>query len=403
MANEPGNFGARRISRARMISMPQVKNGRVEFFGPPPSEQEPRSTLGAEPHGTIGVELRGMKRATLATTTGANKRARVAPPAPGPGPPPPPPPPVHSIGVMDIGQGNCNLLFEGTEPLAYFDIGSPLTFYLASSPPAIFEAAHGPIRHKAGGGELRVVLSHWDWDHWRLAAHFQPLQEVPWMIPSQPAGPLAINFREELPEVEEVGAPAPAEMANPAAGAPINMPQGAFTVHHCWPPPGSKPAMVMNNSGLAVSVPIRLPILNPAEHKALLTADANFTSLPLLATLPAPPITGITAVHHGSRSHGASVGLVPPAATIAGAGRIAYSSGCFPNGWHPYHFPHPEAVTNYRNAGWTQEFSTAEGNQINVGPPAGPAARGNIRFGDQTALPAAYAATAFANFPNQLT
>lgn len=394
MADEPGNFGAHRIARARMISMPQVNGGKVEFFGSPPGEEELRESLSDGPRGTLGAQTRGMKRA-LQDTVGARKRARRDPPAAGAA--------VSSIGVMDVGQGNCNLLFEGTEPLAYFDIGSPLTFYLASAPPQIFKAAHGPITHKTGPGELRVVLSHWDWDHWRLAAHFNQLREVPWMIPAQPAGPLALNFREELRTVEEVGAPDPAEMTNRAAGGPINMPQAGFTVHHCWPPAGSSPAMVMNNSGLAISVPIRLPAADPAEHKMLLTGDANFTSLPLLATLPNPPITGITAVHHGSRSHGASTGLVPPAAAIAGAGRIAYSSGRFPNGWHPYNFPHPEAVTNYRNAGWTDEVSTAEGDRINAVPPAAPGPRGNIRFGDQTALPDCYAPTAFADFPNHLT
>ena len=76
------------------------------------------------------------------------------------------------------------------------------------------------------------------------------------------------------------------------------------------------------------------------------------------------------------------------------------------SGNHPYGFPGNVAVGNYQGANWgpggAQERSTAEANAIHaVGagplPPPPPAARGNVRIGDQT--PLVYANTAFTTFP----
>ena len=338
-----------------------------------------------------------------------DKKRRKREPAPAPPPPIPPVPPVPpvpniaSIGNMDVGMGNCALLFDqNSEPVTYFDTGYPVFFYTSSVPnelrPTIGGVVNvnyqGPIMNNAAG-TLEVVLSHWDWDHWRLG-RVAGLHTIPWTFPAQPVGPSARAFINLL---------IASGTANPYPAGTPNIVLNDYAIYQCTPPAGVNRAMIMNNSGLALEVNTLLPITDPYPHQFIITGDCNFNNTHIVAN----NASGIMAVHHGSNNHGATANLPTPVAPFAALGRIAYSYGITGGGNHCYGFPVPAAVAAYQASGWgtpllppppPNQESTAQGNQIN-GP--GVAQRGNIRVGDQAALPAVYAGTAFFNYPNSLT
>lgn len=314
-------------------------------------------------------------------------------------PPPPPPPPIRSIGVFDIGQGNCNLLLDNNlEPLVYYDIGYPLWFFLNSVPPNMRvgnPAFQGPILQNTTG-TLEVILSHWDYDHWRMGG-YAAMNNMNWIVPVQPVGPTALAFWNSVPVWNRFIFP---------PGTPFIATPNLLLMD-CQPTPGMAPPAIMNNTGIALLMYTRLPTVDMAWNTVLLTGDANCNSA--YAVHPNfGPLTGLLAVHHGSNTHGAAANLPVQAAGYGGQGRVFYSYGVSSvTGAHAYGFPNALAVNAYRAAGWgiagvpanTNECGTAEGFQINAG---GLAQRGNIRVADNTALPAFYNYSAFSVLHHQV-
>lgn len=383
------NYGTYQLKSAQLISLPGVGN--------PGSPYAPVNNQTVQPVGLLGGPNR-RKLNFRYHPYGRNAPANVVPPPaiPLPVPPPiplPPPlaPPISSIGIMDIGIGNCNLLFDqNIEPVTYFDTGYPLFFYYSTIPNTMRfgnPAYIGPIPQNIAGN-LNVVLSHWDWDHWRLG-HVAGLQGLNWLVPNQNLGPSATNFYNSIPVLNR----------QVYGGAPVSVFPN-YTLYQCTVAPGSPPAVIQNNTGIAMSVQTNLPTADLAWHAVLLTADANCNTVGIAAGALA--LTGILAVHHGSNNAGAAMGLPAPAAGYLATGRIAYSYGINPaTGYHPYGFPVPAAILAWQAQGWTVQRSTAEGPFLNNVPPA-LGNRGNIRVANNTALNAAYNGFAFFNFPNTL-
>lgn len=396
MGATPKDYGSYDLNAAQLLTLPQLTSkGTIDWFAAPPTERlaDTQANLAGTP------EMVGMKRIRIGSVgmSGNGKRRRfIAPP-----PPPPVVPPISSVAVMDVGQGNCNVLIDSNHvPVTYYDVGYPLPFFINSAPPNMqFNnvAWQGPYQPTSLNG-MNVVLSHWDWDHWRLG-HVANLTGLNWTYPNQAVGPSAANF------IGQLGV-----NANVFVGA-VQVVTHDYAIVPCAPLGGMPPASIMNNSGLALWTATSIPSVvvggYPAPHRVMLTADANFNCLAGVVNPAAPAWTrlvAITAVHHGSNNYGASNNL--PAPAIA-TGRIAYSYGVSSvSGNHPYGFPGNVAVGNYQGANWgpggAQERSTAEANAIHpVGagplPPPPPAARGNVRIGDQT--PLVYANTAFTTFP----
>jgi hypothetical protein len=318
-----------------------------------------------------------------------------------PPPPPPPPPPFSAVGVLDIGQGGCNLLIGQpagggniVDVTTYFDIGFPINPFRSSAPNALVPVNGGVINPNYLGpilqnqaGNLNVVLSHWDWDHWKLGS-IANLQNLAWTVPAVPVGGAAAAFFNALVNV------------NVWAGPGVLQVNG-YELHRCVPSlaMAGNPALIQNNNGLAMIVELCVPIADPNPHRFVMTADANFTSIAGLGPNP-PNISVLAAVHHGTNLNGATVGIPAAVAPYQAVGRLVYSYGINANLAHCYGFPFPAAVIDYTNAGYTVQMSTAEGANIN-GLPTTRANRGNIRVGNQAnQLNAAYANTAFAAFPN---
>lgn len=373
------------VAAALLIALPSAdKSG--PLLVPPPSEHRRRQTeaVGAKAtprtfKGVAGLRVQKANRFKPWRKQRPIRYRRIVVIQP----PPPPPPGLGALGVMSIGQGGFNLFLDrGTrEPLFYYDAGYPLFFFLSSVPAQMRTTDPGylgPIMQNTAGS-LDVILSHWDWDHWRFGAFTngagQSLGQLQWTVPFQAMGPSAVNF---LAGINAVVIP---------AGTPPQALANGVLLFKMQAPPGALPAFVINNSGLALRAPV--DIAGTQSAGTLLTGDGNFNLLPMIATAG---LHVIGAVHHGSNNHGAAAAI--PAAPGGTTGRIAYSYGITAGGAHAYGFPNAFAVAAYRLANWNAptEEATAEGPNINVGPTA----RGNIRVGDQGALPVAYAGTAFA-------
>jgi len=383
----PQNYGSYDITSATLILIPQLNakpvNGSSVSLVEPPAEAIAGSPAAAPPKA-------GAKNKFNAPPFAVSKKQKTTNVISAP--PPPAPPPISGVGIMDVGQGNCNMLIAQTGNIwAYYDVGYPLWFYISSLPGNMRFAApgyQGPIvQSNIANNPLQIYLSHWDWDHWRLGGLDPGLQLLDFTFPNQPIGPTAANFLAGLPNARK-------HMIN--AGTPPFAGPGNSALYCCFPPGPNVPiAMIINNTGLAMSVPTRLPAINTTLHDIVLTGDANFNSVPLPANVTAN-IAGITAVHHGSDNHGAADNLVGPINALGNQGYIAYSYGITTGGNHAYGFPVPAAVAKYQAANWSYARSTAEGANINVGPTA----HGNIQMG--AAVVIAQAGTAFSTLTYQM-
>lgn len=305
-------------------------------------------------------------------------------------PPPPPPPPVSGVGVMDVGQGSCILAYDQAgNPLFYYDMGYPLVFY-RNSAPATLRRGLGNYLGPCLFQNPRIYLSHWDWDHYRLAhtAHLEALHhgvdvvDLHWIFPVQNIGPAAGNFRALFTNAHPLVAPS----------------QDWFDGH------GNIICTVLqcvggdiNNSGLAMVIPTRLPSADVADHLLVFTGDASFANVPLTPPMLANT-TGITAVHHGADTHGAAANLPNPPVPYNVTGRIAYSYGVYQRNdgtfVHPYGHPRAVAILAYALAGWGNRACTAESAFY-----ANDGVRGNIRMGQFIVFQCPAGSCAFQAFP----
>jgi hypothetical protein len=373
-------YGRYALTAARLLLVPQMVKGRITLVPPTPQAvREPGAGVGPIKNAD---RLRDRYRPYGKSGALAPAPAPAPPPPPPPPPPaPPPPPPISAVGVNDIGIGNCNMLIDiNMNVQLYYDVGYPLWFFVSSAPNTVrigMPAYLGPILTNGPPNTLSIILSHWDWDHWRYG-RITNLNLLPWYVPNQPLGPVALAFFNTIAVV----------VHNPMVPTVVAL---THTLYQCAPIGPMPAAALLNNTGLALRTTTLLPIGDPLPHDIVLTGDANRNTLP---GAPYANATGMVAVHHGSNAHGAGAGLPAPTFPYAAAGgRIAYSYGITGGGGHAYGFPVAAAVAAYNANGWVQQMSTAEGPNINVGPTA----HGNIRMGNQAALNplGPYAGTAF--------
>ena len=304
-----------------------------------------------------------------------------------------------SLGICEIGQGNCNLIFkqDNTDPQCYYDVGYPLWFYDSSVPNQMRLNGNnqylGPITQNSTN-DLFAVISHWDADHVDQGYFIPAMRNFNWIAPNQPLGFFNQWLSQQLNNNNNL------QIVNVPF---INYP--SFTVYQCNG--AHLPAAAqMNNTGLAMAVRTRLPSAVNNAHYVLLTGDASWSSVPMGAKIN---LTGILAAHHGANTFQAAANIPPQAFGYNNQGRIAYSSGITSGGHYCYNHPNPHAVAAYRNDGWGgqgtgREQSTAQGPNIrqNVGGVPNVNNRGNIRMGANTPLNPIHNNTAFAQYPNHL-
>ena len=262
-----------------------------------------------------------------------------------------------SVGVLDIGQGSCNLVFA-PDFTFYFDIGRPNHWYTDSQPLNLTACTTSPGL---------IVLSHWDRDHWYLGD--DPLLHVkPWYVPVQPVGggTLAAYNRIRAASIDF-------RVADFPEGQVVEF--GPVTLLRARTTPGVLEEL--NTTGLAAAINTRLAA--PRKY-VLLTGDAGFSEFGTPA-VGVPPLIraslkAITAPHHGGHTNDVQADIVPPA-TPPVLGSIAFSYGIRPDGSHCYGHPLPGPGVLYHNALWRTFKNTAE-DDLRTGAVA---QRGNVLIG----------------------
>src|SRR6185369_5055896 len=69
------------------------------------------------------------------------------------------------VGVLDVGQGNCNALYNNAgEAFVYYDFGFPTNSKKGSAP--------NPITVPCLCNNPLIVISHWDADHYALSRRY---------------------------------------------------------------------------------------------------------------------------------------------------------------------------------------------------------------------------------------
>lgn len=273
--------------------------------------------------------------------------------------------PTYLLGVMDVGTGNCNMIIDSNFNLiAYYDMGIASVFNAKTIPKNLrkynssFPANGGPTLNYTPQ-PLKIIISHWDYDHFGLAdiADMTTYDYIYYYMnaPHTIAG--NIFFKRIRNKTKII---------TPLFTAP-NIQLYQITGNN------------INNNGLV------LRLKSSANHYLLSTGDASFDQINGNVKVN---IEGIVAAHHGSCTHGAANNLpipitIDPAHNNNPKGCIAYSYGITDNGNRPYNFPKDTAVNSYRDNGWTIEAATAEehippyvqNNQMNI-------IRGNILMGN---------------------
>jgi len=261
----------------------------------------------------------------------------------------------HAVGVMDVGQAACNLVYDrGGNPIFYSDAGLPTHRYqpsvqnngLINPGPCL---VNNPF----------VVLSHWDLDHCLMVEYSlntAELSNLLWVVPHQRIGAAGNNVLSRLQNVHVW----PANRINP-----LQSTNNRIKIIKCN-------GDTMNDSGLAVAVNTGP---DGDERWALLPGDATFQFIRGVADVA---YDWITAPHHGSNSKLDTNRIPRPRAN--NPGRIAYSYGIMTdNVTHCYNHPSQNAIPKYISRGWgtvqNQASATAES-----GPRSGenPRVRGNI-------------------------
>jgi hypothetical protein len=270
-------------------------------------------------------------------------------------------PVVHFVGILNVGQGGCNAVYglDG-HPMVYFDFGRSKS--LESRPTSMRPClANAPT----------IVLSHWDQDHFELAASFPEAKHVPWVCLPGPTGANTGQFfnslthvrvREEdnsafeeyswgfiLKAIDNTGT---TKNKNDAGLAMLVRVQDDSNA----PPVGQRRSLDANGSR---------PEIFPDERYVLLTGDAMCQYIPSCANHDLDGvIVGIQAVHHGS-----AVGMfgfencipqaAPPLHDLPPT--VAYTFGINRNTGQPsggYGHPHDHAVDTYIRRGYFHRIET---------------------------------------------
>lgn len=260
----------------------------------------------------------------------------------------------HAVGVMDVGQAACNLVYDRVgNPIFYSDAGYPTHRYqpsvqnngLINPGPCL---VNNPF----------VVLSHWDLDHCLMVEHSlntAELSNLLWVVPDQRIGAVGNNIFRRLQNVH----------VWPANRINLQSTNNRIKILKCN-------GNTMNDSGLAVAVNTGP---DGDERWALLPGDATFQFIRGVAEVE---YDWITAPHHGSNSRLDTNRIPRPRAN--NQGRIAYSYGIMTDNvtvTHCYNHPSQNAIQKYISRGWgtvqNQVSATAES-----GPRSGTVDWGNI-------------------------
>lgn len=244
--------------------------------------------------------------------------------------------PPEMVAVYDVGQGACQAICDRYgRPLLYVDFGGGCLANASSYPAPKFCWSQSP----------NVLLSHWDFDHWRSGDHDPASHRAKWVAPRQRWGPTAGSL---VGRILSAGGEVLLWGKRSAPALPSYL-----EVHRCT-------GTTRNDTGLAACVTIAGPTLTATQStRALLPGDARYSCI---SQSMQHGLTHVVGSHHGSGHVGVPPRPGPPAGRRA---ELVFSYG--KNARGPYHrtnsFGHPNraAVRAAVGLGWTQ-YRTFRGN-----------------------------------------
>lgn len=279
------------------------------------------------------------------------------------------------VVVVDIGQGNCNVVFNDAGlPFLYYDMGGGMGWsqFTYPIPRPVF---------CLDVNVSRFIVSHWDEDHYRTMSEL--------IGAGQLGGLECLGPTQEFDAANYWSNAIKNSLSGNGMKTFIHGPAGANGTLNCWPDEDYNQAPVMmrvdhapfrvikvsgkdhNNHGLA----LRLENANVPNEFILLTGDSTFEQLlaPNQNTIRHgcdQQCVGLVAGHHGAK-----VGHAPyvPRPAPGNGHLLAYSFGWGNN------YGHPElnlGVASYEGRGWDDDHRMDTGGAEITARYAGP--RGNV-------------------------
>lgn len=230
---------------------------------------------------------------------------------------------MEQLIMFDIGQGSATaLVCQCGRLVTYFDVGCGVYRNTKSRPNSIKFCTHEPPR---------VILSHWDADHWAAATVDRRLLSMTWIAPRQSIGAKHKTFGNDILRAGGrllIVPPTIPLLRWGGAGQTLELRRCTGTDRNC--------------SGLALVVED-----HASQRGWLLPGDAAYNFVP--GTLPVD-LAAVVVPHHGADMGAAST---PPSAP-SGYARLLYSFG--PSNAHGrtgIRHPTGAAVAAHGTAGWS--------------------------------------------------
>jgi hypothetical protein len=229
---------------------------------------------------------------------------------------------MEQLIMFDVGQGSATaLVCQCGMPVTYFDVGCGVYRNTKTRPSRISFCTHEPPR---------VILSHWDADHWAAATLDRRLLGMTWIVPRQSISAKHKAFGNDILKTGGrilIVPPTLSPLKWGAAGQTLEL-------RRCT-------GIDRNSSGLALVVDDYA-----SQRGWLLTGDAAYNFVP--GPLP-HDLAAVVVPHHGADMGAVSI---PPSAG-PGYARLLYSFG--PDNAHGrtgVRHPTIAAITAHSVAGW---------------------------------------------------
>jgi hypothetical protein len=227
------------------------------------------------------------------------------------------------VRVFDVGQGDCiGLLNQDGEVFCYIDYGG-----LADPPDKENPAATAQrLPVQVAGKRASIILTHWDVDHyWSANKKNRQARLCEWLAPRQMVSPTAARFAAGLPDAKCWPESREQRPARIDVGDECDI-----EIQKVAPFQRNTVKDNRNKTGLVVTLLRWLE--GRLTQSMLLPGDCAFHLIP---QLPAVPLSGLVAYHHGARTDWSKKKTGKAIGSFHEARQMAYSCGKHDGYDHP--------------------------------------------------------------------
>lgn len=263
---------------------------------------------------------------------------------------------VKGVRSTHVGQGDCIAVVGedrdgNSRPILYIDMGGGCGKCAGTHPDyPDFKAAQRRVDSTC---EPKVMLSHWDKDHYFSATKISSTQELEWLVPRQKVGPRAAQFANSIKVIYCFPAPLQGQRFPLSETVDIYLERVGAALF--------KRAGDKNLTGLAFTL-VRHDGSGRDLERIVMPADAPYQYIDSLdgrtADPPGGEISCLFAFHHGSKAH-----LTPKTFQVSlpapDDGMIVFTYGLDRRNHNNFNHPAPQAIDFYRKKGWLKRINTA--------------------------------------------